>query len=162
MRLYERLLGKLGRDNATMTPVRRALVEKQDEAKRRFETSISKVDMKMFATPMISESEYAVEYSKNVVAIERLVQAIKAHPMNAQSEINGRAVTKQEYLRQAVADTQAELSIVDQEETILGYMAKLIALDALALTEAVAGGDGDSDGEAQTGDIAIAVDYFVP
>jgi hypothetical protein len=43
-------------------------------------------------------------------------------------------------------------------------MAKLIALDALALTEAVAGGDGDgdSDGEAQTGDIAIAVDYFVP
>jgi hypothetical protein len=164
MRLYERLLGKLGRDNATMTPVRRALVEKQDEAKRRFETSISKVDMKMFATPMISESEYAVEYSKNVVAIERLVQAIKAHPMNAQSAINGRAVTKQEYLRQAVADTQAELSIVDQEETILGYMAKLIALDALALTEAVAGGDGDgdSDGEAQTGDIAIAVDYFVP
>ena len=164
MRLYERLLGKISRDDATMTPMRRALVEKQEQAKRRFENSISKVDMKLFGTPMITESKYAVEYSKNVVAVERLVQAIKAHPMNAQSEINGRAVTKQEFLRQAVADSQAELAVVDQEETILGYMAKLIALDALALTEAVAG-DGnelDADDETQTSDLAIAVDYFVP
>ena len=160
--LFERLLGKLKRDNAAMTPARRALVEKQDEAKRRFESSISKVDLKLFGTPMISESRYAIEYSKNVVAIERLVQAIKAHPMNAQSEINGRAVTKQEFLRQAVADTQSELSIVDQEETILGYMAKLIALDALALTEAIADGDDELDGETESNDIAIAVDYFIP
>ena len=162
MRLYEKLLGKLSRDNAAMTPARQALVEKQDDAKRRFENSISKVDMKLFSTPMISESKYAVEYSKNVVAVERLVQAIKAHPMNAQSEINGRAVTKQEFLRQAVADTQAELAIVDQEETILGYMAKLIALDALALTEAVADGDGELADEKQTSNLASAVDYFIP
>jgi hypothetical protein len=163
MRLYDRLLGKLGQDSAAMTPARRELVEKQDEAKRRFENSISKVDIKLFSTPMISESKYALEYSKNVVAVERLVQAIKAHPMNAQSEINGRAVTKQEFLRQAVADTQAELSIVDQEETILGYMAKLIALDALALSEAVAEpGEVAAAGEAQAGDLASAVDYFIP
>ncbi len=162
MRLYERLLGKLGRDDAAMTPARRALVEKQDDARRRLESSISKVDMKLFSTPMISQSKYALEYSKNVVAVERLVQAIKEHPMNAQSELNGRAVTKQEFLRQLVADTQAELAIVDQEETIFGYMAKLISLDALALTEAVADGDRGPDGETQTSDLAIAVDYFIP
>jgi hypothetical protein len=162
MRLFERLLGKISQDDAAMTPARRVLVEKQDDARRRFESSISKVDMKLFSTPMISESKYAVEYSKNVMAVERLVQAIKAHPMNAQSEINGRAVTKQEFLRQAVADTQAELAIVDQEETILGYMAKLIALDALALTEAITDGDGNSDDETQTSGLAAAVDYFIP
>jgi hypothetical protein len=162
MRLYERLLGKLSQDDAAMTPARRALVEKQDEARRRFESSISKVDMKLFSTPMISESKYTVDYAKNVVAIERLVQAIQAHPMNAQSEINGRAVTKQEFLRQAVADTQAELAIVDQEETVLGYMAKLIALDALALTEAVADVDGEPENEDQTVGLAAAVDYFIP
>ncbi len=162
MRLYERLLDKLSQDGAEMTPARRALVEKQEEAKRRFENSISKVDMKLFSTPMVSESKYAAEYAKNVVAVERLVQAIQAHPMNAQSEINGRAVTKQEFLRQAVADTHAELAIVDQEETILGYMAKLIALDALALTEAVAvDGDGWAD-EGEADGLAAAVDYFVP
>ncbi len=162
MRLYERLLGKLSQDDAAMTPARRALVEKQDEARRRFENSISKVDMKLFSTPMISESKYAADYAKNVVAVERLIQAIQAHPMNAQSEINGRAVTKQEFLRQAVADTQAELAIVDQEETILGYMAKLIALDALALTEAVADVDGEPEDEDQPVGLAAAVDYFIP
>lgn len=162
MRLYERLLDKLSRDGAEMTPARQALVEKQNEARRRFENSISKVDMKLFSTPVVSESKYAAEYAKNVVAVERLVQAIRAHPMNAQSEINGRAVTKQEFLRQAVADTQAELAIVDQEETILGYMAKLIALDALALTEAVAEDGGDWADEGQANGLAAAVDYFVP
>ncbi len=162
VRLYERLLDKLSRDDAELTPARRELVEKQDEARRRFESSISKVDMKLFNTPMVSESKYAAEYAKNVVAVERLVQAIQAHPMNARSEIDGRAVTKQEFLRQAMADTQAELAIVNQEESILGYMAKLIALDALALTEAVAEDGGQWAGEGQTNGLAAAVDYFVP
>ena len=31
--------------------------------------------------------------------------------------------------------TESELAILDQEENILGYMAKLIALDAMALSE---------------------------
>lgn len=162
VRLYERLLDKLSRDDAELTPARRELVEKQDEARRRFESSISKVDMKLFSTPMVSESKYAAEYAKNVVAVERLVQAIQAHPMNARSEIDGRAVTKQEFLRQAMADTQAELAIVNQEESILGYMAKLIALDALALTEAVAEDGGQWADEGQTNGLAAAVDYFVP
>ena len=30
---------------------------------------------------------------------------------------------------------QSEISILEQEETILGYMAKLVALDALSLSE---------------------------
>ena len=77
-------------------------------------------------------------------------------------KVNGQAVTKQEFLRQAVADTQAELAIVDQEETILGYMAKLIALDALALTEAVAADGAVWVDEGQINGLAAAVDYFVP
>ena len=34
-----------------------------------------------------------------------------------------------------MADTESELAILQQEETILGYMAKLVALDAMALSE---------------------------
>ncbi len=162
MRLYDRLLGKLRREKGTMSPERRALVDKQEEARRRFETSVAKVDMKLFSTPMIGQSKYAAEYSKNVMAIERLVQAIQSHPMSDQNKIDGRAVTKQEFLRQMVAETQADLALVDQEETILGYMAKLIALDAMALTEAVATGDDSFLEPEEPSGLAAAINYFIP
>ena len=162
-RLFERLLGKLDREQRAMTPERQALVEKQVDARRRMEGSISQVDLKIFNTPMTSQSKYAQEYAKNVVAIERLVQAIQAHPMNAGSHIDGRPVTKKEYLRQLVAETEAELQVIDQEETILGYMAKLVALDAMALSDLLAetasvsefGEDFDDSG------LDAAVDYFI-
>ena len=164
-RLYERLLAKLGREAAAMTPARQALVEKQEEARRRLDRTIAKVDMKLFSAPMSGQSKYSKEYAKNVVAIERLLEAVKAHPMNAQAELNGQPVTKKEYLRQLVAETQAELAIVEQEETILGYMAKLVSLDAMALSEAVASGREellDGVAEPETTGIAAAVDFFVP
>ena len=52
--------------------------------------------------------------------------------------------------------------MLDQEQSILGYMAKLIALDAMALSEAVNGDDvvGTEAQTAQT-DVTNAVDFFV-
>ena len=162
-RLLGRLLRKLDREQAAMTPERAALEEKQEAARERLEGTISQVDIKIFNSPMVSQSRYAKEYAKNVLAIERLVQAIKAHPMNEGSEIDGRPVTKREYLRQLMAEAEADLQIIDQEESVLGYMAKLIALDALALSDLLRDpdqGDGADDDEAETG-IATAVDFFV-
>ena len=163
LRLYEKLLAKLDRQGAAMTPQRQALIDKQEEAKRRFERSIAQVDLKVFSTPAAHQSKYAKEYAQNVVAIERLVQAINAHPMNAQSQINGQPVTKKEYLRQLVAESQAEIEIVDQEETVLGYMAKLIALDALALSDLLAdrAAPYGAAPEGEESGIASAVDFFV-
>ena len=71
-------------------------------------------------------------------------------------------MTKQEFLRQMVAETQADLALVDQEETILGYMAKLIALDAMALTEAVATGDDSFLEPEEPSGLAAAINYFIP
>jgi len=162
IRIYENLLSKIKNEHGQMTPQRAALVEKQQQARQRFEGSIAKVDTKLFKSSLTSESRYAREYAKNIAAIERLVAAINAHPMNAQAELDGMPVEKADFVRQLVADEQAELSILDQEQTVLGFMAKLVSLDALALSEAVTGDDPAADvPDAPKGDLATAVDYFV-
>ena len=58
-------------------------------------------------------------------------------------------------------ETQADLSILKQEETVLGYMAKLVAFDAMALS--AEGFDAerlDSDLPSDTGP-AGAIDLFM-
>ncbi len=162
IQLYEGLLRKLGRDGAGMTPQRIALAEKQESARKRFDASVGKVDMVLFRSSVTSESRYGRDYAKNVAAIESLVHAINRHPMNAKAEIDGKPVSKQDYLRQLAAENEAELATVQQEEGILGYMAKLIGLDALALSEAVTGTDPNDKPEAgDTASVASAVEFFV-
>lgn len=162
IRLYEGLLRKLGRDGAGMTPQRIALAEKQDVARKRFDASVGKVDMVLFRSSVTSESRYARDYAKNVAAIESLVHAINRHPMNAKAEIDGTPVSKQDYLRQLAAENEAEIATVKQEEGILGFMAKLIGLDALALSEAVTGADPQEEPEKRdNASVASAVEFFV-
>jgi hypothetical protein len=81
--------------------------------------------------------------------------------MNASAAADGQPKTKAEHVRQMVADTQAGLAILDQEETILGYMAKLVAFGAMALSEDALDAElADSDVEPVKGP-AAAVDFFV-
>jgi hypothetical protein len=162
IRLYEGLLRKLGRDADGMTPQRIALAEKQDAARKRFDASVGKVDIAIFRSSVTSESRYARDYAKNVAAIESLVLAINRHPMNAKAEIDGTPVSKQDYLRQLAAENEAELATVKDEDTILGYMAKLIGLDALALSEAVTAPDAQDEPAARdSASVASAVEFFV-
>lgn len=163
-KLYERLLAKLERRDAGMSPAKAELIKHQEAARQRFENSVASVDMALFGSSTAGESKYSREYSKNMTAIEALVQAIKEHPMTAQTEVDGKAMSKQDYLRQLLADNQAEGAILDQEETILGYMAKLVALDAMALSDEVAaaegGGEGVTDGDGQVS-LSSSVDFFI-
>lgn len=162
-KLYDRLLAKLERRDAGMSPEKAELIKRQEAAHQRFETSVASVDMTLFGSSTAGESRYSREYSKNMAAIESLVQAIKEHPMAAQSEIDGKAISKQDYLRQLMAENQADGAILDQEETILGYMAKLVALDAMALSEDVAGGDGGDGVTSDDGQVSLSssVDFFI-
>lgn len=160
-RVLEDLLGRLVQDEAAMTPARQTLIHSQVAARQRFEASIPAVDIKLLATSAAPESRYAREFGKNLTALETLIRAIDDHPMNAQPVIDGQAVTKGDYVRQLIADTDAEIALIQQEETILGYMAKLIALDATALSEQVADAERiDSDVTDRTG-LTSAVNFFV-
>ena len=163
MRLYEGLLAKINRSKRATTPQQAALISNQTAARERFEASAAQIDTRLLASSATSESRYAREYAKNLAAIESLVQAVKSHPMNQAPQIAGVPVSREEYLRQLVAENQAEIAVVGQERTILGYMAKLVSLDALALSEGI---DAAPETElAEAGDretgVTGAVDFFV-
>lgn len=162
IRIYERLLGKIKHKKGGLTPQRVALIEKQKAAQNRFKASIAKVDAKLFRSSMASESKYAREYAKNVAAIEQLVQAINAHPMNEQPDLDKAGITREDFVRQLISNNESTLAVLDQEQSILGFMAKLVALDALALSEAVTGTEtaGVETQSAEAG-VTDAVDFFV-
>jgi len=160
-KVLQKLLRKVNRDKSAMTPARAELVERQADAYQRFERTLTSVDMKLFASDTMPQSRYAQEYAGNMAAIERLVAAIESHPMAQGPEIDGRAVTKEEFLRQLIQQTDSELAIMDQEESILGYMAKLVALDAMALSEEVLAAEADEYGvEEEEMTLTSAVDFF--
>ncbi|MBM3952985.1 MAG: hypothetical protein FJ311_16245 [Rhodospirillales bacterium] len=135
VRLFDDMLQNLNQDKAGETPAKRDLIKRQDAARTRFESSLASVDMAMFRTGTAPESKYAVKYAENVAAIEQLVARIQNHKMNAGPTVDGEQITKQDYLRQMLAEAQSELAIRDQEDVILGHMAKLVALDAMTLAE---------------------------
>lgn len=135
--LYERLLENLNRQRRATTPEKAAFVARQVAARERFDASASQIDARLLQSSVASESRYAREYARNLNAVQELVAAINAHPMNAAPAIDGQPVTKAEYLRQLIAENQGDLAVVDQEREILGHMAKLVSLDALALSEGI-------------------------
>lgn len=139
VKLYERLLDNLNRQRRATTPEKAAFIAKQRAARERFRASVSQVDEQFLTSAAASQSRYAREYAQNLNAVQELVAAINAHPMNAAPAIDGQPVTRAEYLRQLVAENQGDLAIIDQERAILGHMAKLVSLDALALSEGIGG-----------------------
>ena len=160
-RVLEKLLNKLNRQSGSVNPARQKLVDQQTAARERFNASASKVDMGLFAEQNLPESKYSREYGKNLQAIQSLVAAIGSHPMNSQIALDGENISKPEYLRRMVADAEAELALIDQEQQILGFMAKIVALDAMVLSEEIADSDfADSDITEPT-DITNVVNLFV-
>ncbi|HAU29160.1 MAG TPA: hypothetical protein DCW68_03505 [Rhodospirillaceae bacterium] len=159
-RVYGDMLKKLGREgNASTAPG--DLARQQEATRNRFAKADAAVDASLMGVSAQPGSRYSAEYAKNVAAIEHLVQAINQHPANAQAEVDGQPVSKETFLRQQVAQAEAELSLIDQEGQIVGYMARLVALDAMALSEAVAGEDLPENLEGMDG-LADAVSLFVP
>ena len=135
LRVLEQTLERAARSGEAATPAMKALIEKQDEAKQRFQSSLAGVDMKLFANAPTPESKYSARYASNMDAIEKLVERIRSHRMSNEGTADGIPATKADQLRQMIQETQAEIAILDQEETVLGYMAKLVALDAMELSE---------------------------
>ena len=135
LKLYEKMLKEFAGNNAAHSAGIKQLVEKQTLARDRFKSSLAQVDLKVFETASFPESQYAVKYGQNVQAIEKLLSHIKQHDMNRSLTADGVEMTKEEFIRHMATEAEAELALADQDDTILGYMAKLIALDAMALSE---------------------------
>jgi hypothetical protein len=163
-RVYSQLLDLLQREDAAMTPARADLVERQEDARQRFVRSTAAVDLQLFETTTVQETRYSREYSRNFAAMEALAQAIEVHPMNESSVVYGLDVTKSEYLRQMIAEADAEAAIIDQADQVIGLMAKLVALDATAMAENISSEIEYAEidaGDAAASGVVSAVSFFV-
>jgi hypothetical protein len=161
IKIYQRLLKKMSREHSGQSSEKAKLVESQIASRARFEKSSEAIDMKMFASAIAPESRYSKEYSKNLSAANALLQAISAHPMNAKHETDGVPVSKPDYVRNLLASAESELSLISQEGEIVGYMAKLVALDAMALADQVAESDPDLAEPDKSVGISSAVGLFI-
>lgn len=160
-RTLEKLLGRLQREDGEMTPARAQLVALQGQARERFEANVTKVDLAVMSAPAAPESRYAREYAANLTAIEQLMHAIQRHPMSQQPNGTATAMSKQDFVRQMLADAEAGLALLDQEQTILGYMAKLVALDAMNLSDQMIDADLADSAVPQPSGAVQAVKFFV-
>jgi hypothetical protein len=160
-RLLEDMLDRMRPMNGSMSPVREELIKKQEAARSRFESSLANVDMALFNDSAMKESKYSAKYSENSAAIEQLVARIQSHNMNEQPMMDGETMTKEDYVRQMLADANAEAALVDQEGTILGYMAKLVALDAMQLAEEALNPDFTDVAAADKAGPAANVHFFI-
>lgn len=140
----KRLMNKAKRKGARLeeTSELRAL---QENAVQRANAAENTLRDDLFETSLGEESKFSQDYSKNKQAIAKLKSMIERHPMNSQLSSAG-ADSTVGHLNNLILSAEAELAIIDMESEILGYMARLLALDAMALAEDVAiesyGADG--------------------
>jgi hypothetical protein len=135
LRLLRTLVGKLDQDRAGPGGKGEKIRSSQLAARKRFESSLTKVDDALFSSGMAPESRYADAHARNLEAIGKLRQAIASHPMNRSPDPADQDMTKREYLERMAMDAEASLAVLDQEEQVLGFMAKLVALDAMAFAD---------------------------
>ena len=92
----------------------------------------------LFFSTNLEESKFGSEYAENRAAIEQLRSAISKHPANQDTAVNDKQFTKTDELNGLMLGAEAELALLSMEEEVIGYMARLLSLDAMAFAEKVA------------------------
>ena len=145
--VYREAAERLRRDaRAARDPVARELVDRQQAARARMEASAQRVDETLALIARQDEGGYAEDYQRNLAEIERLKSAIDGHEMQRGPRVDGETVTREAYLRHLIVQAEAEIGLLAQEETILGHMARLVALDARALETEITLSVADASG----------------
>ncbi len=162
-KVYEQVMNDLRREKRkSKDPVVADTRAMQQAARQRLEQSVAQVDLMMTDTTFGEASEYRSHYAENLNKIEELKAAIRSHVANEAPAIDGLEVSREEYVRHLLANIQAEQALVDQEELMLTYMAKLVALDAQALEQTLIYDDQGFDQSADPARPVLAADLFLP
>jgi hypothetical protein len=134
--LLKRLDRNLSRDTAQQK-VASDVAQLQADAKSRIEGISSKLREQIALEPLTKETNFSKAFEKNMAAISALKDAIASHRMQSRLGLDSGA-TKSDVLRQLMLDTEADLALIGIETELLGHMAHLLSLDAMALAEDVA------------------------
>ena len=124
--------------------------ELQNELKSRSSEVAAKLTQEISLETLQDESKFSKAFNKKMTAISALKDAIASHRMQSQSGIDAN-LSKAEIIREMKLNTEAELALVDIENELLGHMAHLLSLDAMALAE---------DSASQSFDVATNVMNF--
>lgn len=82
-----------------------------------------------------NNSKYFSEYQKTMIAMQKLENKIKDHPKFRENELLISSKNKLEALNVYIDSLESELSVIDLKEKVLVKMAKLVALDAMKLSD---------------------------
>ena len=134
--LLKRLDRNLSSDTAQQK-VASDVAQLQADAKSRIEGISSKLREQIALEPLTKETNFSKAFDKNMAAISALKDAIASHRMQGRLGLDSGA-TKSDMLRQLMLDTEADLALIGIETELLGHMAHLLSLDAMALAEDVA------------------------
>ena len=161
--LYNQALNELKQDrNRASDPVSREVREAQMAARQRMQRVTGKVDEMFYPAIGGKTSRYNQEYAQNVDQIKALQRAIRSHTAHKSAKIDGAEVSREDFIRDLLTQTEAEHALIDQESEMLGFMARLVALDAQALQLQIAYGEEfEAGGIIETGKPASMVDFFI-
>lgn len=163
--LYRGLMRDMQKDKRrAQDPVSAELVMQQKAARSRMESMASKVDESLFEMASQEQSKYGQEYGHNMQKIKELQLAIQEHEMHRGMNGGDEDMTRESYIRGLMADAEADLSLLNQEDEMLGYMARLVSMDAQALQIEVTYGSLDAEGyeaEVAAAKPANMVDLFI-
>ena len=137
LRLYQHLTRTARRNDGNLTE-RREITAAIDAAQQRAGAVESELREELFYSTNLPESKFSGDYAANRQAIESLRSAIANHPLNKKDGGIDAPRNKIEELQQLAMGVEAQLAILDMEDEVLGHMAKLLSLDAMAFAEEVA------------------------
>ncbi len=159
--VFERLLDEVERSDAPVTEQDQVLEANRAAALERFEGSRARIDMALLEGGAAERSTYATEYGKHADALRALSEAIDRHPMNAAPELDGKPLDRTAHLRQLLIAAETERALLEQRQLVVSYMARLVALDAMALADEMARREAAQTGRPEDRDLTLAVDAFV-
>ena len=137
LRLYQHLTRTARRNDGNLAE-RREITAAIDAAQQRAGAVESELREELFYSTNLPESKFSGDYAANRQAIESLRSAIANHPLNKKDGGIDAPRNKIEELQQLAMGVEAQLAILDMEDEVLGHMAKLLSLDAMAFAEEVA------------------------
>ena len=137
LRLYHYLARTALRNDSNLAD-QREITTAIDAAQQRAGAVESELREELFYSTNLPESKFGEDYAANRQAIESLQSAIANHPLNQADGGIDAPRNKIEELQRLAISIEARLAILEIEDEVLGHMAKLLSLDAMAFAEEVA------------------------
>ena len=164
LRLY-RYLARTALRNDSNLVEQREITKAIDAAQQRAGAVESELREELFFSTNLPESKFGEDYAANRQAIESLQSAIANHPLNQADGGIDAPRNKIEELQRLAISIESQLAILEIEDEVLGHMAKLLSLDAMAFAEEVAEiaylANEEAPNNAEFGSPAAGVKLFV-